>query len=366
MNPIADVVAAGAFDFAILGTSPFAGLLAGLLATVHGKRVCIVGEPWSPYRLARGFDVSVMPTTRPETWALLRKGGAETQKLFATLGKGLVERVDPLFVAERRLTADYLGHMRWVALGLGFAAERAIDRAASPEGTICRVRDAAMLVSGRAEPAIETWLGKSGVPRISGEVTIAHRRDGSHALSFGRHSAEAASVVLADDDAILAHLPAGDRHRLLVIAPALSLLTEPAKPLPASLIHYLDRGVVLHQRAGKGPVSAIAAGDGESAPARLGASLASLGRLRRAGQAAFRRVVTLDGAPLIARMGKSRMTAIAGLGPSAAFLAPAVARQLAGLAADDERAYFEAHDGSRPGARAAVAELAALAPELQS
>src|SRR5262245_40512173 len=145
----------GTFDYAVFGASPFALLLAGQLKSAHGKRVALVADTWSPYRLPRGFDLSVMPATRPETWAQLKAGAAETLKLLGTIGKGLYERVDPLFVAERGATADYLGHMRWIALGLGFAAERASDRAVSADGTICRVRDAAMLVGGRIEPALE-------------------------------------------------------------------------------------------------------------------------------------------------------------------------------------------------------------------
>lgn len=353
-------MAAGAFDFAICGNSPFAGLLAGLLATAHGKRVCLVGEPWSPYRLPRNFDLSVMPATRPETWALLKRGGAETLKLIGGMARGLYERVDPLFVAERRPAADYLGHMRWVALGLGFAAERATERAVTVDGTICRVRDAAMLIPGRAEPAIDAWLTKAEVRRIADpDATVSLRRDGTYTIGFGDHLAEAAAVVLADDDAILSRLPVSERHRLLAVSPATSLLTDAAaKPLAASLIHYLDRGLAVHQRAGKGPIAAVAQGEGDDALPRIGASLAGLGNLRRAGQAAFRAITTLDGAPLVARMGKAKVTVVAGLGASAAFFAPSLARLLAGAADDEERAYFESRDGTKPAARPSVAEAA--------
>jgi hypothetical protein len=356
LGTAADEVAAGAFDFAVCGASPFAGLLAGLLATAHGKRVCIVGEPWSPYRLQRNFDLSVMPATRPETWALLKRGGAETLKLVGGLGRGLFERVDPLFVAESGDAADYLGHMRWVALGLGFAAERATERAITTDGAICRIRDAAMLVPGRAEPAIDAWLAKAEVRRIGGETAISLRRDGTYALAFGDHLAEAAAVVLADDEAILRRLPVSERHRLLSIDAATSLLTEPAKPLAAPFIHYLDRAVAVHQRAGKGPIAAIAAGESDDALPRIGASLGAQGPLRRTGQTVFQAVTTLDGAPLVTRMGKAKLSVVAGLGASAAFFAPVVARVLAGSAADDERDYFAARDGTRPAARPSVAE----------
>lgn len=344
-------------DFAICGSTAFARLLAGLLATAHGRRVCLVGEPWSPFRLARRLDLSVMPATRPETWALLKQGGAETLKLLGSMGRGLYERVDPLFVAETRRTADYLGHMRWVALGLGFAAERAVDSSLTADGTICRVRDAAMLVEGKAEPAIETWLQEAGVvPIRASEAAFAHRRDGTVTISAGGETVTAAAVVLADDDAILERLPASERHRLLTVQPAISVLAEPHKAQQAPLIQHLDREVLVYQRATKGPVLAFAAGESDDALPRVGASLA--GEARRTGQAAFHVVDTRDGAPLINRMGRGRMTIIAGLGASAAFMAPAVARVLSGTAEGVEHDYFAARDGARGPGRQAVAEMA--------
>ena len=121
-------MADSAFDYAVCGNSPFATLLAGLLASVHGRSVCLVGDPWSPYRLVRHHDIAVMPATRPETWSLLRSSGAAAGKLVGSIGRGLYERVDPLFVAETPAQASYLGHMRWMAAGFGLAAERVVDR----------------------------------------------------------------------------------------------------------------------------------------------------------------------------------------------------------------------------------------------
>ena len=62
------------YDLAICGGTPFACLLAGLLTSVHHRRVCIVGDRWSPYRMPHGLDLSVMPSARPETWAMLGLG----------------------------------------------------------------------------------------------------------------------------------------------------------------------------------------------------------------------------------------------------------------------------------------------------
>lgn len=355
------------FEYVVCGSTPLAGLVAGLLATAHGKRVCRFGENWSPYRLPRRFDLSVMPVTRPETWALLKRESAETLKLIGSLGRGLFERVDPLFVAETPASTDRLGHVRWMAAGFGFAAERAVDRGITETGTICRIRDGAMLLSGKIEPALDAWLEKAGVPHVNAaEAKLALKRDGGATITAGDSSIEAANVVLADDDAILGHLPASDRHRLLVVESGTSVLTEPAKSLGAALIHYLDRNVMVQQRANKGAVTALATGDADSAAARIGASLASLGRLRRSGQSVFRTVATADGAPLLGRMGKTKALVLAGLGPSAAFLAPTLARYIAGAADAEEQAWLEARDVARAGSRQAVAETQPAQLEMAS
>ncbi len=324
-------------DVAVFGASPFALLLAGLLRSTHGKRVCLVGDPWSAYRLPRGFDISVTPATRPETWVLLQRGAAETTKLLRTIGRGLYERVDPLFVADTEAGADYLGHMRWVAEGLGLAVEPVADRTLTRGGGIYRVRDAALLVGGSIEPALEAWLDGLGVRRLRArEASLSFARAGQAIIAHGEQQIESETIILADDEAILAHLPEPDRRPVLRAVPQTSVVTEPAKRLAAPLIHFLDRDLALSQYGGRGPVSAIAAGEADAALPRIAASLSRQGRLRRSGQTLLQAVVTGDGAPLIGHLGTSRAVVIAGLGASAAFLAPILARVVAEAAAKDE------------------------------
>jgi hypothetical protein len=352
-------MASAVFDFAICGSTPFAQLLAGLLASLHGKSVCLVADGWSPYRLPRGLDLSVMPATRPETWTLLKRGASESLKLLGTVGKNLYERVDPLFVAETRASADYLSHLRWMAVAHGFAAERAVDRTLTGDGAICRIRDAAMLIPGRIEPALDAWLEKLGVRRFdAGATVLSFPRTGRPTLEIGSGAFEAETAILADDAAILGRLGETERHRLFAITARTSLVTESAKPLSAAFVSYLDREVLLLQRATKGAVTALADGAADTALVRIGASLPGQGQLRRAGQTVFRTIATTDGAPLIGRLGKGKATVIAGLGMSAAFLAPIVARTVASVPTADERSYFDARDVSKAANRQSVAETA--------
>lgn len=352
-------MAAAPFDYAICGSTPLGALLAGLLAQA-GRRIVLVADPWSPFRLTRHFDLSVTPLSRPESWLLLQGSSAETLKLVGGMGKGLIERIDPLFVAETAPTRDFLGHMRWMAAGFGLAAEPVVDRAITETGAICRVRDAALLVASRLEPALAPWLQKAGVTLLpAADTVLALGRNGSATLTQGDGTFEAKTLILADDDAILTHLSAEALPPALLAIPALTVLTEAAKSLGAPLIHYLDREVVVQQRGARGSITAIALGDERSAPARIGATLMAQGRLNRFGQAVFQRLDTADGAPLIGRLGPGGPLLLAGLGMSAAFLAPALARHLLGTASESEARYFAARDPARAEARADVAELPA-------
>ena len=344
-------------DFAVFGSAPLSGLVAGLLAAEHGKRVCLVGEPWSPFRLPRGYDLSVAAATRPETWALLHALTVETTKLLATVGKGLTERIDPLAVAETSATISATSHMRHIATGYGYAVERLADRALTETGMVLKLRDVVQLVDARAGPALGAWLDRLGVRRFHPDATsVTLRRDGSARLMVGGASVNAGRAVLADDAAILDRLDPDERDRVLHQRRAVAVLTEPAKPLKAPVISFLDRDVVLMQRGRSGGILALAGGPEEDAMARIGACLGDVGPLRRAGQVSFRTLVTTDGAPLVGPAKGSRTSVFAGFGSAGAFFAPALARHLVGAASETEKAWLAAREPSRGNARQMVAD----------
>jgi hypothetical protein len=271
-----------------------------------------------------------------------------------------------MYVAETEVGSDFLGHMRWVAAGLGFAVEPVASSAVAGEGgTIYRLRDALMLVDS-VEPMLETWLDRLGVRRLPArDATLSLSRAGTAVIGHGDGHLECETVVLADDAAILAHLSEAERQRMLRAVPHTSVVTQPAgRPLAAPLISYIDRGLTLRQGPGRGPISAVAAGMADEALPRIASSLARQGRLRRTGQTSFQSVATADGAPLVARLGKGRALVTAGLGASAAFLAPVLARLVAETALADEVSYFSARGPSATGDRRSVAELPV--PELRA
>lgn len=347
------------YDYLVLGSTPLAGLLAGLLAIEHKRRVCLVGEPFSPFRLQRSIDVSIAPVTRPETLLLLKRAATETTKLVNSWGKGLVSRADPLFVAETPDSIAALGHFRHLAIALGYTVEPVADRNVS-DGQMLRVRDMQLLGHGRLEPALESWLSKHEVRHLDrADTELTLRKDGTARIVHAGHSVEAAQVILAGDDAVLEHLSEDARDRCLEAVPGAAMLLDSAKPLPAPYVSFLDRGVVLVQD-GKVSVSALLAGDPATARARLGSAVSRADVLRLAGETVVGSLRTNDGAPFVGLARGHKATVIAALGPSGAFLAPALARHIAGTAPADEAEWFAARGPTRGNQRLLAADYLAV------
>lgn len=321
----------GAFDFAVIGSTPLALLVAGLLAGQHGRRVCLAADFHSSQRLPHGMDLSVAPLTRPESWLLLKTAVPEALRLIGRIaGKAAFERLDPVFVAETPWGHDALGHVRHMAGGFGQAVEPLPENPALPEGaTGIRFRDAALLHRPAFEAALAPWLEQAGVRLVP------------------QMEAKAEFTILADDNAVLEHGSA-----LLHPAAATSLLTEPVAPLPASVMVWLDRSMLLRQGAERG-VSAIVQANAEAAVGQLGAVLPRPARL--AGRAPFVAATTPDGGPLLGFSAPGVFT-IAGLGATGAFLAPAIARFLAGEAGNEEADWIDAR--SPLADRSRIAEVA--------
>jgi hypothetical protein len=348
-------MADGSYDYLVVGSTPLAGLLAGLLAIEHGRNVCLVGEPFSPFRLQRSIDISVAPVTRPETLMLLKRVAAETTKLVSGWGKGLVSRVDPLFVAETPESIAALGHFRHLTVALGYAVEPVADRNIA-EGLMLRVRDMQMLCHGRLEPALEAWLTQHEVRHLDrAETELTLRKDGTARIVHEGRSLEAQQVILAGDDAVLEHLPEDARDRSLEAVASSALLLEAGKPLPSPCIGFLDRGVVLGQD-GKVSVSALVTGDPATARARLGSAAGKTGALRLAGETVVGSLRTVDGAPYIGLARGQKTNVVAALGPAAAFLAPALARHFAEVSPADEAQWFAARGATRGNLRLQAAD----------
>lgn len=344
-------------DFAILGATTQARLVAGLLASVHGKSVVFFGESQAGYRLSRGIDLSVAPITRPETWALLKAGVPETVRLVGRIGKRRVwTRLDPVFFADAADGREALSHVRHMASAFDMAAERMPAKLLGGGREGLMLRDAVLLRGPLLEPALDRWLDQHKVRRLAGDAVMTMRADGSGECVSGDDRIEIGQTILADDPAILARLPATKWPALLRRQVASTILTEPTEPIAAPIMHQLDNGLVLTQHGDRGIV-AFGPGEIGAFAATLGPLLGSQRALRQAGQSSYTRLVTLDGAPAVGRVNGTGPDVLAGFGSIGAFLAPAIARWLCGVATPTESAWLGARLIDRSGIGSPVGDV---------
>jgi hypothetical protein len=344
-------------DVAVFGSTPLAKLLAGLIAGAHGKRVAIIGDSDATFRLTQGADLSVAPLTRPEAWALLGHTVPETTRLLSRIGaKSGQLRLDPIFYARGAFGREALAHIRHMATGFGHAAERVPEDVLGEDFEGLVLRDAVLLLRPQLEPLLDNWLRSLGVLALRrGQSHIELTPEGGVHIA-GESGMEAQLAVLADDEAIIDYLGSAALGHRIVTTQVTSILTEPTSALPSPFMVEIEDGAHLLQRP-SGSIAAVAVGAPPLAVSVVGRLLARHRHLRRAGQVAFTRLTPSDGAPLVGRF-DGGPTIMAGFGLPVAFLAPAIARWIAGAASPSEEAWFAAHSLDRDMARSGVAEVA--------
>ena len=341
------------FDFAVFGSSPLPQLLAGLLAAQHGRSVVLIGESQAGYRLPRGIDLSVAPLTRPDSWVLLTSLVPETTRLLSRIGgRAAWGRVDPIFFAQGRAHGEALSHVSHMAQGFGLAADpvSATQLGADRRGVV--LRDAIRINRPVLETGLDRWLERAGVRRI-GPQKVDIAADGSAAVISGGLAYAARQAVLADDDAIMAWLPLRQWPGQLQRRHCASILTTPTRALAASVMLELDSGAVLTQQA-EGGIAAFGPGDLAAFSDHLQTLLGQERQVEQAGQTGFQMLETADGAPALGRVAGVGADVVAGFGAIGAFLAPALARWIAGQASPIESTWFEARLVNRSGRSAPV------------
>lgn len=317
------------FDVAIVGTSLLSGLLAGVLARDHGRKVVRIGRPLSAQRLPRGLNLALPLATRPESWRMLRQAEAETRILLGSVGvPDSVGTTEAEFIADLPDTVAALDHLAHMGVGYGHQVRR------EPVGW--GFRRVTMLDPEPIEKRLSEWLLAAGAASIE---------DGN---------VDATLTVLADDDAIFDALAEADRPTPLASQAMTSTLLV-SRPLSTPVRRFADRGVTLLTRPGN-TVLAIVSGETD-VDARLASTLPGPFPMKRLATTRFRRFTLRDGAPLIGKVGKQLL--VAGLGDTAPFFAPSIARFIAGTAQDDEKRWFAAHDPARD--REAIADVAEAA-----
>ena len=317
------------FDVAIVGTSLLSGLLAGILARDYGRKLVRIGRQRSAQRLPRSVDLALPLATRPETWGMLRRAAAETRTLLGSMGTPEAATSSEVeLLADLPQSTAALDHLAHMALGHGHQLRR------TPGGWA--LRRVAGIDAGAVERRLRDWLTAAGVSLVdNGPV-------------------DAATTVLADDDAVFDYLAETDRPALLVPQSMTSTLLV-CRPQSASIRHFVDRGVTLLARSG-GTTLAVARGELE-VEARIASTLPGPFPVKRLATTRFRRFASVDGAPVVGKVGKAFV--VAGLGDATPFFAPALARFIAGASEPEEKRWFATHAPGKD--RTAIADFVSAA-----
>lgn len=335
---------------AVAGTTPFALVLAGLLAADHGRKVYVVGDMPSAHDVPPPPSFSIAPATRPETLHLALTHGPDTLRRIAKVAPEAVERTDLMVRATTAYHATALSHFRHLAVGFGQVVER--EEFGDGEGTILRIRDVTRLSPGAFAGYVREWAGRIGIEWIEDSGALSVRRNGAALL--GGEPVD--RLVLADDAAIVALLETGAVERIGRVRDHFAYITErghgvadPAVSLPHGT--FLDP-----QRDG---TLAIHADNWDGlADARIAAALQGL-TARKAARRSYGYLRTHDGAPVVGVPARGRAYIAAGLGALDVALAPVIARHIVGAAHGFEAEWCGQRAPGREMIGSAVGEIAA-------
>ncbi len=335
------IAKAAIVDFALIGSSLKAGIIAGLLAKEHKKRVCLVIGRARQYQLAHSFNLSFDCATRPETWQMLSALYSESTKLVTLIeGRRSLLRINPLIVCHTRASHNALAHMYHVARGYGYEMERLGNFPVPGTNAGFRFRDARVLRHDILWPKMLKWLEKNGVQIIEpSSARLLFNRDGTGHINNGESEITAGCVVLADQEAVLQHGGKQDVERFFITCKATSLLSGPLATFSDQFILSPEhKFAAFGQKKGRMEFSALV-GPREM-PALIKANIALEKNIRRTGQSMFDTTVPRDGAPVVGKLARSNFWVLSGFGYAGVYFAPALARLLVDKCSQNERDYF--------------------------
>lgn len=325
-------------DIVVIGSTPLAGMLAGLLRERHQRSVALMVDPEAGYRLPRGIDLSMGPMTRPESFEMVLSGRDETLRLMSRFAERAdLTSVDPVFVARSAQARIALAHVHHMAAGYGLVAER---HAYGRGGETLIVHDATLIRRDRFVPHLEAWLTRIGVDVVPGlPNAVRATGPGSFEVTAAGSTLGCGLAVLADADAIQAagvdDLPGLARRGIGIV------LGQAGRGGAAGVKIDLDTGALVSADSAG---AALGFGYGDETDGR--GAIADLMELSAPLPLSARRwvdtLVSEDGAAVIGRLHEGLPFVIAGLGVSGFCLAPALARRIAGAASQAEDDWFAA------------------------
>lgn len=328
-------------DIAIFGSGPDAMLLAGLLARRHGRKVALVRQKPFAGQIQRSPDLAAALMTRPESWIEIRRGADDVVRLLGEMGAtASLERVEVRFAASGPEAAEALKHMRHVAQGCGWAVQREVMDGKGPDRYAIRLSDVIRLSRHRLIAALSAWAIDTGIMLLEAErCTSRVLRNGNARITHDGVTITADLAVLADADALQAHLPAAEIERHLRLLRGTVLMTEPTSALSVPVMVDADGGMIASQSA-TGAIAISGAGSADMVTTSAARRWPEIAGLRLAGQALTHSCLHRDGGPVFGNVGQSGAWSLAGLGPASIFFMPAVARQISGDGEETGNGFF--------------------------
>lgn len=328
------------FDFAIAGSTPLCGVLAGILARDHGAKVCRIGHFVDALLPQRGFDISAGPITRPDTWRLLKSSVPETVKLLNGISNAKVyERIDYGMVALGKAGVHGLDYIQNAARGYGAQTERLPD--SSSYRTAYAFRHTVRTLRRPLIAALPAWLDAQGVVDIEpADARIRKAQNGPISVNWSGGEAEIGTLILAGDAAMLAHGHQGDVQSLFHKLPMAALLLETSPKLVTPVMQAIDAGLTLYQRS-NGALDCAGHGKASELGQAAAAYFEDGEKLRLAGSAVFDSLLSRDGGAVFGAKARKNVIYLGGLGVTGLFQAPAIARHLAGKSNTLEADYFK-------------------------
>ncbi|WP_421950873.1 hypothetical protein [Pelagibacterium sp.] len=320
---------------AVVGASPFAWLLAGLLASDHSRAIVLLSPPPNPHALRPLPPLSLAPVTRPETWSILMAHARPALRRLSRIVPAIGERIDMRVGARSAQAMIALSHMRHIAGGFGYPVDP-IEKTA--HGMRVGLRDVRSINAAALFAAAPSWLAATNVAVLSSVEGLKIRRDGG--ARFGATSID--QVILADDDAILRWLDADEIATFARIEHWAGIETAPQRLARYRAGFDLDTGTVFAQ-AGDGVIRAAARNDDGEALARIADCLSLDPAPRLAAQTSLTRLFSHDGAPVLGPTRRDKVFVVAGLGTLDLVLAPLIAGIVSGRASGLEAEWAAAH-----------------------
>lgn len=334
---------------AVVGASPFAWLLAGLLASDHSRAIVLVSPPPNPHALRPLPSLSLAPATRPETWSILSRHARPALRRLSRIVPTIGERVDMRMQARSAQAIVALGHMRHIAGGFGYPID---PMEKTPRGASVGLRDVRLIDAAALHEAGPSWLAAANVAVLHSVDGLTIRRDGT--ARFGATTID--QVILADDASILQWLDPDEIASFARTEHWAGIETAPQKPARHRAGFDLDTGTIFAQSA-DGIIRAAARDDDGNALPRIADCLSLDPAPRLAARASFSRLCSHDGAPVLGPTRRAKLFVVAGLGALDLVLAPLVAGIIAEQASGLEAEWAAAHGADLRQPRRDIAEF---------